>query len=427
MSQIIIKSTLLSMDYFTQHWRAIIVSSSLPLVRAVDPVSFRMVNFLLAGLLLIFLSPVLVIRAGIAKVRAGRMLTRVRIVGQYRKPFEQILFADISRGRSLPVLWNILRGEMSFVGPRALRVEEVRRVPSFGLVRFSARPGLFSFYNLRRRIGIAYKPETETDREFVYTETLSGNIALLVRSLPFMLLEHGHVVVTQKAKTVVGLSVTLRQQISFYAQLLGYLHSHYGVLIGKRLFDVLVSSTLIALLSPLFLTVALLIRLDSEGPLFFGQKRVGKYGRQFKMWKFRSMYADAEQRKAELLKNNEMKQGVTFKMKDDPRITRMGKFIRKFSIDELPQLWNVLVGDMSLVGPRPPVPFEVAQYTPYQRRRLEIAPGITCIWQVSGRSEIEFPQQVEMDLQYIATQSFWNDLVLLVKTIPAVLNGRGAY
>jgi len=126
-------------------------------------------------------------------------------------------------------------------------------------------------------------------------------------------------------------------------------------------------------------------------------------------------------------RNNDMSEGVLFKIKNDPRITALGRFIRKFSIDELPQLWNVLLGDMSLVGPRPPLPEEVEQYTSYQRQRLEITPGITCIWQISGRSEIPFPQQVEMDLYYIATQSFTDDLLILIKTVPAVLTGRGAY
>jgi lipopolysaccharide/colanic/teichoic acid biosynthesis glycosyltransferase len=138
------------------------------------------------------------------------------------------------------------------------------------------------------------------------------------------------------------------------------------------------------------------------------------------------MYRDAEERKAELLAENEMDGGVTFKMENDPRITPIGHFIRKMSIDELPQLWNVLIGDMTLVGPRPPVPSEVAQYTPYQRQRLSVTPGITCIWQVSGRSTIPFKQQVEMDLKYIRNRCLSLDVELLLKTVPAVLTSRGA-
>lgn len=145
------------------------------------------------------------------------------------------------------------------------------------------------------------------------------------------------------------------------------------------------------------------------------------------MWKFRSMYTDADERKKELMARNEMDGGVLFKMKDDPRITKVGRIIRKTSIDELPQLWNVLKGEMSLVGPRPPVPLEVDQYSLADRRRLEVIPGITCIWQVSGRSDIPFDQQVELDVQYIESQSFWNDIRILVKTVPALLLGTGAY
>jgi len=196
---------------------------------------------------------------------------------------------------------------------------------------------------------------------------------------------------------------------------------------AKRILDIVVSATVLVLLSPLFLIVALWIRLDSKGPIFFSQIRVGKGGQKFTMWKFRSMYVDAEKRKAALMNENEMRGGVLFKMKNDPRITPIGNFIRKFSIDELPQLWNVLIGDMSLVGPRPPLPNEVAQYTPYQHQRLNVTPGITCIWQVSGRSRIPFPEQVEMDLRYIANQSFFYDLTLLLQTIPAVLGTQGAF
>ena len=197
--------------------------------------------------------------------------------------------------------------------------------------------------------------------------------------------------------------------------------------LAKRFFDMFVSGIILLVLSPFLLAVILWIRLDSQGAVLFPQTRVGKGGKLFTMWKFRSMYIDAEKRKAALMRNNEMKGGVLFKMKGDPRITPVGRFIRKFSIDELPQIWNVFIGDMSLVGPRPPLPSEVVEYTSYQRRRLEVTPGITCVWQISGRSDIPFVQQVEMDLAYIASQSFWNDIALLVKTIPAVLTARGAY
>jgi len=195
----------------------------------------------------------------------------------------------------------------------------------------------------------------------------------------------------------------------------------------KRGIDVLGTGIGLLLLAPLFLIVALLIKLDSPGPVLFAQTRVGRKGELFRCWKFRSMFVDAEARKAELLAENEMQGGTTFKMKRDPRITRVGRIIRKASIDELPQLWNVFVGDMSLVGPRPPVPQEVAEYALWQRQRLSVKPGITCIWQVSGRSDIPFEQQVQLDLEYIRKRSLLLDIRLLISTVPAVLFARGAY
>ncbi|MFP1677312.1 WecB/TagA/CpsF family glycosyltransferase [Alloalcanivorax sp. C16-2] len=196
---------------------------------------------------------------------------------------------------------------------------------------------------------------------------------------------------------------------------------------AKRSLDILVSALAILMLSPLLLMVVTAIRLESPGPVFFKQCRVGKDGRPFNMWKLRSMYTDAEQRLAELRAVNEMQGGVLFKMKRDPRITRVGRLIRKASIDELPQLWNVLKGDMALVGPRPALPQEVDQYSLDHRQRLAARPGITCIWQVSGRSDIPFQQQVHLDMEYIHDQGFWTDVMLLVKTVPAVLLARGAY
>jgi len=194
----------------------------------------------------------------------------------------------------------------------------------------------------------------------------------------------------------------------------------------KRLLDVCVSAVMLVVLSPIFLVTALAIKIDNPGPAFYKQTRVGKWGKLFTMYKFRSMILGADKMKQQLLDQNESG-GVIFKMKRDPRITRVGRIVRKLSIDELPQLWNVLKGDMSLVGPRPPVPGEVAQYEYTDRRRLDAIPGITCIWQVSGRSDIDFKGQVRLDVQYIENQSFGGDIKLLLKTIPAVLFGKGAY
>jgi lipopolysaccharide/colanic/teichoic acid biosynthesis glycosyltransferase len=197
--------------------------------------------------------------------------------------------------------------------------------------------------------------------------------------------------------------------------------------IFKRGMDICGSLVAIALLTPVFIPVAIWLKLDSPGPLIYRQVRVGQHGRLFYFYKFRSMYIDSEARRLALEQENESKDGVIFKMKNDPRITRCGRFIRKYSIDETPQFFNVLLGDMSLVGPRPPLPSEVAQYTLDDRKRLEILPGITCIWQISGRSDIPFREQVVLDKEYIRGQGFWKDVLILMKTIPAVVSGKGAY
>lgn len=194
----------------------------------------------------------------------------------------------------------------------------------------------------------------------------------------------------------------------------------------KRLMDIVGSSVGLILLSPVFAITALLIKLEDGGPVFFASDRAGKWGRKFRMFKFRSMILNAEEMKQDLLQQNETG-GVIFKIKRDPRITRVGRVIRKLSIDELPQLYNVFKGDMSLVGPRPHPPKEVELYTLTDRRRLEVIPGLTCFWQVSGRSDVSFENQVGLDVQYIESQSLWGDIKLLLKTIPAVISGRGAY
>ncbi len=196
----------------------------------------------------------------------------------------------------------------------------------------------------------------------------------------------------------------------------------------KRTMDIGVVLPALVLLAPLFLLVALCIRLHDGGPVLYWQQRVGRRGREFAFPKFRSMGVDSDAMRAKVAAMNQHgAQGVTFKMKHDPRITPTGRVIRRFSIDELPQLWCVLTGQMTLVGPRPPMPSEVAQYSLRDRERLSVVPGLTCFWQVNGRSEIPFEQQVEMDLDYIHQRSLWTDLKLLFKTIPAVLFGRGAY
>jgi len=200
-----------------------------------------------------------------------------------------------------------------------------------------------------------------------------------------------------------------------------------GTKMIKRTMDIVVALIALVALSPLLILVALIVRIEDGGPALFWQARVGQWGQVFRFPKFRSMVVDAERVRKSLLAKNQHGAGVTFKLKRDPRITKTGSIIRKLSIDELPQLWCVLRGDMSLVGPRPPLPEEVARYTVADRRRLEVKPGLTCIWQVSGRSELAFEQQLSLDVQYIDSHSIVLDLALLLKTVPAILSGRGAY
>ena len=203
----------------------------------------------------------------------------------------------------------------------------------------------------------------------------------------------------------------------------------------KRAFDIVIGVTAVILFAPVFIVVAILVKLDG-GPIFFRQARYGLHGREFKMLKYRSMVPNAEARLKELLQFNEKTEGITFKMKDDPRITKIGRILRKTSLDELPQFFNVISGEMSLVGPRPPLKREVDLYEQHHRRRFNVKPGITCLWQVGernggwweigDRNAIDFEEQVGLDVRYIESQSFTRDLWLLVKTVPAVLFGKGA-
>jgi exopolysaccharide biosynthesis polyprenyl glycosylphosphotransferase len=199
-----------------------------------------------------------------------------------------------------------------------------------------------------------------------------------------------------------------------------------GHLFIKRVLDFVISGMGLVLLAPLYMCIVVIIKVSSKGPVFFNQERCSMYGRRFILYKFRTMVADAETKQKDLLDYNEMN-GPVFKMTNDPRVTGVGKWLRKFSLDELPQLWNVLKGDMSLVGPRPPLPSEVYQYDNWHRRKLSMRPGITCLWQVSGRSEIaDFDEWMRLDLEYIDRWSFGLDFKILIKTIPMVLFGIGA-
>ena len=199
-----------------------------------------------------------------------------------------------------------------------------------------------------------------------------------------------------------------------------------GYQVAKRLIDVLGASVALAIFALPMLIVALLIRLESRGPVLFFQHRIGEQGVPFRFCKFRSMVQNAERVREELLGDNEVA-GPIFKIRRDPRMTRVGRWIRKTSLDETPQLWHVLQGKMSLVGPRPPLPEEVETYEPWQRERLSVRPGLTCLWQISGRSDIAFERWVELDIIYVRTRSLLLDLKILLLTPWAVITGRGAY
>lgn len=194
---------------------------------------------------------------------------------------------------------------------------------------------------------------------------------------------------------------------------------------SKRAIDILGSTVGLVLLSPILLIVAIAIKIESKGPVIFSQQRIGLKGEEFKMYKLRSMVEDAEELKKDLMKDNEMS-GPMFKMKDDPRVTRVGHFIRKTSIDELPQLINVLKGDMSLVGPRPSLPKEVKRFKPWMKKRLDVKPGLTCYWQVSGRNSIDFEDWMKLDIKYVEERSFLIDIKLIFKTFFVLFGDENA-
>ena len=203
-------------------------------------------------------------------------------------------------------------------------------------------------------------------------------------------------------------------------------HGRYFYHSVKRIFDFMASGLALIILSPLFLYLAIRIRHEDGGPAFYSQERIEKDGKPFKMWKFRSMIVNADQMLDKLADQNEV-DGAMFKIKDDPRITKIGHTIRKYSLDELPQLYNVLIGDMSLVGPRPPLPSEVEEYTDYDKQRLMVMPGCTGLWQVTRRNEADFDEMVWLDIVYINHSGLWEDFKLIIKTVGVILHPNSAY
>ena len=227
-----------------------------------------------------------------------------------------------------------------------------------------------------------------------------------------------------KAATVsgkVGLTTRAKLKRSTWAFVIG------ATIALKRIFDILISGFALVALSPIFGVTAALIKLEDKGPVFFTQQRIGLKGQSFMIWKFRSMVLDAEKVAQLMIEQQEARDTIEIKLKGDPRITWIGRFIRKYSVDELPQFWNVFLGDMSIVGPRPVIPAEVADYTVEARKRLLAKPGLTCFWQVGGRTDLDFENQVRLDIEYIQSSSIWLDIKLLFLSIPAVLLGKGAY
>lgn len=194
----------------------------------------------------------------------------------------------------------------------------------------------------------------------------------------------------------------------------------------KRAMDISLSSVALLVLSPVFLATAVAIKLEDKGPVFFTQPRAGKDMKAFQIYKFRSMYVNAEARLSEMMEQNEQT-GHAFKIKNDPRITKVGKVIRRFSIDELPQLINIIKGDMSIVGPRPILTFQMEECSQYEKQRLIVQPGLTCYWQIGGRANIKWEEWVELDLDYIEDMSLWTDIKMIARTIPAVMDSDGAY
>ncbi len=317
-------------------------------------------------------------------------------------------------------------------GPRARRLEaDIERHPDWGL-------RIVGFVDDRQPpvdpdlpVVEVYKPAELPD--LFRSEVIDEVIVACPRS---MLAEIGPVV---EACAVVGVPITVLSDLfgdylppprvtrfdSMVALTFAPVHHGPAKLVVKRAIDLVGASLGLVLFGPLLAASIALIRLTSPGPALFRQLRSGLHGREFRMYKLRTMCLEAEEHRERLLHLNEMS-GPVFKMQHDPRVTRVGRLLRRWSLDELPQLWNVLRGDMSLVGPRPPLPAEVTRYESFERRRLSMRPGITCLWQVSGRNQIGFADWVKLDLRYIDTWSLANDLRILVWTIPAVLRGQGA-
>ena len=374
-----------------------------------------------------------------------------RLIG-YKEPGDgEHCFGAVLRRTSLDelpqIFYNVLlKGDMSFVGPRPVLREEMEKYYSSAEQEalLSVKPGITGYWQTHGRSDSTYETGERQRLELHYVEnrSLALDLRILFRTVSVVVRRGGdilkeYVLVARTKRVSIRLPRILETALLFPLLLAmptagtsGSTRERTKAGIGyrfiKRAFDILASAVALIALSPLFLVISILIVLDDpKGAPIFVQTRVGKGGKEFRFYKFRSMVVDAEERLDELMGQNEM-DGPVFKIKDDPRITRMGKFIRRTSIDELPQLVNVLLGDMSIVGPRPPLLREVEQYSDYQRQRLSVTPGLTCYWQVrKDRNLCSFDEWVEMDLQYIRERSIGTDLKIIFKTFGAVLGMNG--
>jgi exopolysaccharide biosynthesis polyprenyl glycosylphosphotransferase len=313
--------------------------------------------------------------------------------------------------------------------PRTLVVGSAAAIPSLAAgkedLRLAAAADAAAAYDEERTVAaIRAALDTEVvDRIILEHAALSGERAALVRS---WCEAEGIGLTLASESPIPGMPP---QDARVGSELLWHLEQPPGLRHGgaaKRVLDVALALVLLALSLPLIAIAALLIKATSRGPVLFVQERVGRRGRRFRLYKLRTMIEGAEAQRHSLSERNE-RQGPPFKMRRDPRVTRVGRILRRFSIDEVPQLLNVLRDEMSIVGPRPPTPDEVGRYEPWHRRRLAVKPGLTCTWQVSGRGHLEFDEWVRLDLEYIDRWTLWRDLCIMVRTIPAVLTGRGAW
>jgi len=422
-----------------------------------DDAKIRGMDITLSVAALALCSPLMVWRMGRRVVKGESIIARSCAIGLHGQPFQVYKTHLGVCPDSIAKLLNVIKGDMTLVGPRVLNRGESMTLPTRFRDRYFVKPGIISLYRLKKTTLRGHKDEWSCDLQFVHNRSMRVVIGTLLRSTCGSLFSR-HSSNPLEKPTLFGVNMTnynkeknldeftmsedeskVLKHIKWISKWPWVYQIRKGLLQKmcsarvtwsqkvKRILDLIVAIAAILVLSPLLILTCILIKADSPGPILFSQMRIGQRGNPFRLWKFRSMVENAEIFLPELQADNEVKGGVLFKIKNDPRITRVGKYIRKFSIDELPQLFNVLIGDMSLVGPRPCLASELNQYSVSDLKRLHALPGITGEWQVSGRSNTGFEEQVSLDIDYVYQRTFTRDIKILLKTIPVVLAGRGAY